>query len=325
MAAAAHPPVERPAHAAQPGLVRAGRAARRQLGAPGGAAHVRRDPGERHDQHADQQQERLAVLVHQLTSRTGAASASASRNAAGIFSPASSSPAQDPAAAAGSGACGRRRGGRPERLGLEPRERRQPEHLAPLGRDRGDLRDAAAAVGVAVDLHDHVDRGVDLVAQRLERDLQVAHRRQRLEPVHGVVGRVRVDRDERALVAGVERLEHVERLAAADLADDDPVGAHAQRVAHEVADRDLAAALDVGRARLERDDVRLLQPQLGVVLDRDDPLAVRDGGRQGVQQRRLAGAGAAGDDDVELRAHEGAQQVRRVGGRASRCRRAARA
>ena len=62
------------------------------------------------------------------------------------------------------------------------------------------------------------------------------------------------------------------------------------------------------RPRLERDDVRLLQPQLRVVLDGDDPLARRHRGRERVEQRRLAGAGAAGDHDVELRAHERAQQ-----------------
>ena len=56
----------------------------------------------------------------------------------------------------------------------------------------------------------------------------------------------------RALVAGVHGLEHVERLAAADLADDDPVGSHAQRVAHQVADGDLALALDVGRTASSR-------------------------------------------------------------------------
>ena len=39
--------------------------------------------------------------------------------------------------------------------------------------------------------------------------------------------------------------------AAAALADDDPVGAHAQGVAHQLADRDRALALDVGRARLQ--------------------------------------------------------------------------
>ena len=63
---------------------------------------------------------------------------------------------------------------------------------------------------------------------------------------------------------------------AADLADDDAVGAHAQRVAHQVADGDLALALDVGRARLQRDHVRLLELQLGGVLDGDDPLLGRD-------------------------------------------------
>ena len=50
---------------------------------------------------------------------------------------------------------------------------------------------------------------------------------------------VAVDRRDRAVVTGVHRLEHVERLAATDLTDDDAVGPHAQRVPDEVADRDL--------------------------------------------------------------------------------------
>ena len=62
------------------------------------------------------------------------------------------------------------------------------------------------------------------------------------------------------------------------------------------------------RPRLERDHVRLLQPQLRVVLHGDDPLGRRHRRRERVQQRRLAGAGAAGDHDVELRADERAQQ-----------------
>ena len=66
--------------------------------------------------------------------------------------------------------------------------------------------------------------------------------------------------------------------------------------------RDLALALDVRRARLERDDVPLEQPQLGRVLDGDDALVARDVGGDGVQQRRLAGARSAGDEDVELAA-----------------------
>ena len=56
---------------------------------------------------------------------------------------------------------------------------------------------------------------------------------------------------------------------------------------------------DVRRPRLEPHDVALPQHQLGGVLDRDDALAVADEAREDVEQRRLAGAGAARDDDVE--------------------------
>ena len=76
-------------------------------------------------------------------------------------------------------------------------------------------------------------------------------------------------------MAGVERLEHVERLAAAHLADDDAVGTHAQRAAHEIAHADRADALGVRRTRLEPHDVRLREAQLGGLLDRDDPLVAR--------------------------------------------------
>src|SRR3982750_3857304 len=46
------------------------------------------------------------------------------------------------------------------------------------------------------------------------------------------------------------------------------------------------------------DHVVLLQLQLDGVLDGDDPLALRDEGREDVQQRRLTGTGTAGDDHV---------------------------
>ena len=100
----------------------------------------------------------------------------------------------------------------------------------------------------------------------------------------------------------------------ADLADDDPVGAHAQRVLDQVADGDLALALDVGGAGLEPHDVRLLQLQLGGVLDRHGALAVVDHPRHGVEERGLARAGAAGDQDVEPRAPGDLQHGRHVGG-----------
>ena len=69
---------------------------------------------------------------------------------------------------------------------------------------------------------------------------------------------------------GVHRLQHVERFRAAHLADDDAVGAHPQRVVDQVALGDLAAALQAARAGLQAHHMRLLQLQLGGVLDSDD-------------------------------------------------------
>ena len=114
-------------------------------------------------------------------------------------------------------------------------------------------------------------------------------------------------------MARVHRLEHVERLGAADLADDDPVGAHAQAVADEVADRDLALALDVRRARLEPQRVALVELELGGVLDRDDAVVVRDRLGEDVQERRLSGAGTARDEDVQARLDAALEELDRLG------------
>ena len=166
--------------------------------------------------------------------------------------------------------------------------------------DLGDLGDAPRAVDEPLDVDEQVEAAGDLLADRLDRQLDAGHQHEHLEPVQRVARRVGVDRGQRAVVARVHRLEHVERLGAADLADDDPVGPHAECVADELADADLALSFDVRRTRLERDDVPLQQPQLGRVLDGDDPLGRRNEGGDGVQQRRLAGAGAARDEDVQL-------------------------
>jgi small subunit ribosomal protein S4 len=62
-------------------------------------------------------------------------------------------------------------------------------------------------------------------------------------------------------VPRVHRLEHVEGLAAANLADDDPVGAHAEGVPHEVALGDGALPLDVRGAGFQPDGGVLLENQ----------------------------------------------------------------
>ena len=108
---------------------------------------------------------------------------------------------------------------------------------------------------------------------------------------------------------GVHGLQHVERLGAADLADQDAVGAHSKAVAEELADGQLALALDVGRTVLQRDDVRVVDLQLRRILDRDHALVVRDEPGDDVQRRRLAGPGAARDQDVHAPEHGGLQEL----------------
>ena len=124
------------------------------------------------------------------------------------------------------------------------------------------------------------------------------HQGEGLDPRDRVAGRVRVHGRERPVVAGVERGQQVERLGAADLADHDPVRAHPQRVAEQVADRHLSPALDARRPALEPHHMGLLQAQLGRVLDRHHPLLGVDEARDRVEQGGLAGAGAAADQDA---------------------------
>ena len=77
-------------------------------------------------------------------------------------------------------------------------------------------------------------------------------------------------------MARVHGLEHVETLGAANLADDDAVGAHAQGVLDQVTLGDETLALDVLGPGLEADDVGLLELQFGGVLDGNDALVGRD-------------------------------------------------
>ena len=53
-----------------------------------------------------------------------------------------------------------------------------------------------------------------------------------------------------------------------------------------------------GGLRFQRDDVLLVQPQLGRVFDRDDAFLEGNEAAQHVEHRRLAGARAAADEDV---------------------------
>ena len=87
-----------------------------------------------------------------------------------------------------------------------------------------------------------------------------------------------------AFVAGVEGAEQVDDFWAADLADDQAVGAHPEGLADQVAQADLAGALDVRGSCLEADDVGMVGAQFAGVLDQDQSLGRVDQRQQRVEQ-----------------------------------------
>src|SRR5215471_799522 len=104
-------------------------------------------------------------------------------------------------------------------------------------------------------------------------------------------------------MTGVHCLEHVNRLTASHLADDDPVGSHTQGISHEIPLCDSTLAFDVRWTSFESDDVRLLQLQFGRVFYRDNPLVGRDERGESIQQRGLTGASAPGNHHVQPRSY----------------------
>src|SRR5262245_59696162 len=72
--------------------------------------------------------------------------------------------------------------------------------------DLSDLHDLAGAVGHARRLDYHVDGRGDLLADRLQWQLDAGHEDQRLDALQRLARRVGVDRGDRAVVAGVHGL-----------------------------------------------------------------------------------------------------------------------
>ena len=157
-------------------------------------------------------------------------------------------------------------------------------------------------------MNDDANGGGDLTADARDRHRQAGHADHLLQTGQRVARRVGVNCGHRALMAGIHRLQHVEGFLAAALAEDHPVGTHAQRVLDEIALADFAAAFDARRSGFHAADMRLLQLQFGGVFDRDQALGLRDEGRERVEHGRLARAGAAGNDQGDARAHRGGKQ-----------------
>ena len=109
-------------------------------------------------------------------------------------------------------------------------------------------------------------------------------------------------------MAGVPGLEHVERFAAAHLADDDSVGTQAEGRADEVGHCHRAGS------GAKRDGVGRGRLQLARVLDQDHALVeMRHLGEQRIGERRLARARTARDEDVAAFDDRQRQKTGRVG------------
>src|SRR5450759_4328322 len=166
--------------------------------------------------------------------------------------------------------------------------------------DLGDRRHLARAIAQPVQLDDEVDAAAHLLANSPYGKVDAGHQDEGLEPGQRVARGVGVQGRHRAIVAGVHRLQHVKRLAATALTDDDALRAHAQGIDDQSLNGDLTFSVDVLWPCLEPADMLLVQLQLGRVLDGDDAVFHRDEPGQHVQERGLAGPGAARDDDVGL-------------------------
>src|SRR5579872_4715882 len=81
----------------------------------------------------------------------------------------------------------------------------------------GDGGNAAAAVAHTGDLNEQIDSGADLLADGAHAHIGIAHPNHDLQTADGIARGVGVHGGERAVVAGVHGLKHVERLFAADL------------------------------------------------------------------------------------------------------------
>ena len=106
-------------------------------------------------------------------------------------------------------------------------------------------------------------------------------------------------------MAGVDRLEIGQGFGASQLADDDPIGAHAEGGLQEGVGTALRAGTAVGQ---KGDGIGLAREQLKSVLNGDQPFVLADVGQKVAGKSGLTGRGAAADQDVEPRLDQGLQR-----------------
>src|SRR5437588_6279498 len=154
--------------------------------------------------------------------------------------------------------------------GLVAEDVAQHRKAAVIADDLGDLGHLAIALRPPHMVQDQVDRTADLSANGIQREVDCCRQDHGLEPSQRVLGRVGMDGGHASVMAGIHRLQDLQRLRPTCLADEDPIGPQAKAVSKQLSNVQLAAALDVRRPVLEAHHVRVLELELGRVLDRHD-------------------------------------------------------
>ena len=190
----------------------------------------------------------------------------------------------------------------------EPEDLLRRHHLIFHARDFSDARNPARAVGQPRHLNHQMQGRRNLFPDRARRQRGAGEQHHRFDSGQRVTWRVGVNRGQRALVTGVHRLQHIERLTGTHFTDDDPIRTHAQRVLDQIACEYFTAAFRVRRPGFEAHHMRLLQTQLGGIFDGDDAFVAWNECRQRVQHRRLSRTGAAGDEDIQSRYDAGGEK-----------------
>ena len=138
----------------------------------------------------------------------------------------------------------------------------------------GKLHYFSAAVAQTGELDDDIKRRRHLLAQSAFGKIDTGHKHHCLQAGQGIPGTVRVNRAYGSVMTRVHRLHHIQRFAAADLTDNDPVGAHTKCIADQIPRGYRALSFDIGRARFEPNDVILLKLQFSRVFYRNDSFII---------------------------------------------------
>ena len=99
-------------------------------------------------------------------------------------------------------------------------------------------------------------------------------------------------------MAGVQSRQQVAHFRASTFTYHEPVGPHPQCFPHQPVHTYRSGSFKIRLPRFERHEVRVLDPQLGYILDGDDSFSGWCGREKGSQQSRLAGARCPSDQEV---------------------------